>query len=85
VIGAGEQEARELDRADPGHRDLFDVPTADGGGYREVAYFAGNSLGLRPKATRIELLEDLDSWAALGARPTAPAPARPRLSSRSPV
>ena len=66
MIGAGEQEARELDKADPGHRDLFDVPTADGGGYREVAYFAGNSLGLRPKATRIELLEDLDSWAALG-------------------
>jgi kynureninase len=65
-MGAGEQEARDLDAADPGHRDLFDVPTADGGGYREVAYFAGNSLGLRPKATRGELLEDLDSWAALG-------------------
>lgn len=27
---------------------------------------AGNSLGLQPKATRAELLEDLDAWAALG-------------------
>ena len=31
-----------------------------------MAYFAGNSLGLRPRATRVELLEDLDAWAALG-------------------
>jgi kynureninase len=61
-----EQEALELDARDPGHRDLFDVPPAQGGAYPEVAYFAGNSLGLRPKATRTELLEDLDSWAALG-------------------
>jgi kynureninase len=66
VTGAGEQQARDLDKADPGHRDLFNVPTAEGGDYREVAYFAGNSLGLRPRATRVELLEDLDSWAALG-------------------
>ena len=34
--------------------------------YPEVAYFAGNSLGLQPKATRAELLEDLDAWARLG-------------------
>ncbi|TDD59083.1 kynureninase [Kribbella antibiotica] len=61
-----EAEARALDAADPGHRELFDIPTASEGRYREVAYFAGNSLGLRPKATRTELLEDLDSWAALG-------------------
>ena len=58
-----EAEAVELDAADPGQRDLFDVPPAQGGDYPEVAYFAGNSLGLRPKATRIELLEDLDAWA----------------------
>jgi kynureninase len=61
-----EAEAVELDAADPGQRDLFDVPPAQGGDYPEVAYFAGNSLGLRPKATRIELLEDLDAWASLG-------------------
>jgi kynureninase len=61
-----EAEARALDASDPGHRELFDIPTATEGRYREVAYFAGNSLGLRPKATRGELLADLDSWAALG-------------------
>jgi kynureninase len=61
-----EAEARERDTADPGHRELFDIPPADGGLYPEVAYFAGNSLGLRPKATRVELLEDLDAWATLG-------------------
>jgi kynureninase len=27
-----------------------------------IAYLAGNSLGLQPKATRTELLEDLQSW-----------------------
>ncbi|TWD73270.1 kynureninase [Kribbella amoyensis] len=63
---AGEQEALALDAADPGHRDLFDVPPAAGGPYPQVAYFAGNSLGLRPKATPAELLADLDAWAELG-------------------
>jgi kynureninase len=62
----GESDARQLDAKDPGHRDLFDLPPADGGDYPEVAYFAGNSLGLRPKATRAELLEDLDAWARFG-------------------
>jgi len=61
-----ESQADDLDSADPGHRDLFDIPPAEGGGFPQVAYFAGNSLGLRPKATREELLEDLDSWASLG-------------------
>jgi kynureninase len=61
-----EDDARRRDAADPGHRYLFDVPPADGGRYPEVAYFAGNSLGLRPKATRAELLEDVDAWARLG-------------------
>jgi kynureninase len=65
-VSSGEDEALEFDAADPGHRELFDIPLADGGDYPEVAYFAGNTLGLRPKATRVELLEDLDSWAALG-------------------
>ncbi|HZM83350.1 MAG TPA: kynureninase [Candidatus Limnocylindrales bacterium] len=61
-----EDDARRLDQADPGHRELFHVPPAEGGRYAEVAYLAGNSLGLQPKATRAELLEDLDAWAALG-------------------
>ncbi|HJQ46731.1 MAG TPA: kynureninase [Amycolatopsis sp.] len=58
--------ARELDVGDPGHRDRFAIPPAEGGEYPEAAYFAGNSLGLQPLAVREELLEDLDDWARLG-------------------
>jgi kynureninase len=36
------------------------------GRYHEVAYFAGNSLGLQPRATRAALLTELDDWARLG-------------------
>ncbi|MFC8848448.1 MULTISPECIES: kynureninase [unclassified Micromonospora] len=61
-----ESEAHRLDKADPGHRHLFHVPPADGGRYPEAAYLAGNSLGLQPRATRTELLADLDAWGRLG-------------------
>ncbi|GAA0408982.1 kynureninase [Microbispora corallina] len=61
-----EDDARRRDAADPGHRDLFHVPPAEGGRYGEVAYLAGNSLGLQPRATRDDLLDDLDAWARLG-------------------
>ncbi|MFI2666730.1 kynureninase [Micromonospora carbonacea] len=61
-----ESEAHRLDKADPGHRHLFRVPPADGGRYPEAAYLAGNSLGLQPRATRAELLADLDAWGRLG-------------------
>ena len=61
-----EDHARRLDAEDPGHRDLFHIPPATGGRYPEVAYLAGNSLGLQPKATRAELMEELDAWARLG-------------------
>ena len=57
--------ARQRDEADPGHRDLFHLPPYDGA-YPEMAYFAGNSLGLQPRATRDELLADVDAWARLG-------------------
>jgi kynureninase len=63
---ADEEDARHRDVTDPGHRDLFHIPLAGGGGYAEVAYLAGNSLGLQPKATRGELIEELDAWATLG-------------------
>jgi kynureninase len=56
----------DLDIDDPGHRHLFHIPPAEGGDHPEVAYFAGNSLGLQPKATRVELMEDLAEWARLG-------------------
>ncbi|WP_061293363.1 kynureninase [Herbidospora cretacea] len=61
-----EAEALRRDAADPGHRDLFHVPPAEGGRYAETAYLAGNSLGLQPRATRSDLLGDLDAWARLG-------------------
>ncbi|MGK5742352.1 kynureninase [Micromonospora sp. URMC 103] len=65
-LSASEEEARRLDADDPGHRHLFHVPPADGGRYPEAAYLAGNSLGLQPRATREELLADLDAWSRLG-------------------
>ncbi|MFI6762385.1 kynureninase [Micromonospora sp. NPDC050417] len=74
-----EEEAHRLDAADPGQRDLFLIPPAEGGRYAEAAYLVGNSLGLQPRATRAELLEELDTWARLaieghfeGARPWTP-------------
>ncbi|MEV4630066.1 kynureninase [Micromonospora sp. NPDC049523] len=76
---AAEEEAHRLDAADPGHRDLFLIPSAEGGRYADSAYLVGNSLGLQPRATRTELLEELDKWAGLaieghfeGARPWTP-------------
>lgn len=65
-VNVDEDSVRRLDQADPGHRELFHVPPATGGRYAEVAYFAGNSLGLQPRATRPELQEDLEAWASLG-------------------
>ncbi|HEY2101355.1 MAG TPA: kynureninase [Pseudonocardia sp.] len=61
-----EAEARDLDRTDPGHRALFHIPPAAGGRYPDTAYLAGNSLGLQPRATREQLLADVDAWARLG-------------------
>jgi kynureninase len=64
-----------LDSDDPGWRDRFrvppfvaplDFPDAPGSAYPEVAYFAGNSLGLKPRATRDALLTEFDRWAAWG-------------------
>ncbi|HVV08939.1 kynureninase [Amycolatopsis sp.] len=61
-----EDQARKLDESDPGHRSLFHIPPAEGGEYPESAYFAGNSLGLQPRAVRAELVAELDDWARLG-------------------
>ncbi|HEY8473332.1 MAG TPA: kynureninase [Natronosporangium sp.] len=66
AIDTSEPEAKRRDAADPGHRELFHIPPATGGDYPETAYLAGNSCGLQPKATRDDLLADLDAWAKLG-------------------
>jgi len=68
-----------LDAADPGWRDEFYIPQwgglpghrepagdAPGSAYAEIAYFAGNSLGLLPKATRPALEVELDRWERWG-------------------
>ncbi len=61
-----------LDAGDPGWRDDFCIPPfvggagAPGAAYPEVAYFAGNSLGLQPRATAPALQIEVDRWAHLG-------------------
>jgi kynureninase len=60
-----ERRALELDATDalPTLRSRFHIPPHGSG---EAAYFAGNSLGLQPVATRSRLLGELDDWARLG-------------------
>lgn len=68
MTGTGEAEALERDRTDPlpTLRAQFHVPPDPSGRYGEVAYFAGNSLGLQPRALRERLGAELDDWARLG-------------------
>jgi kynureninase len=62
-----EDKALALEAADPvpSRRADFHIPPATGR-FPEAAYFAGDSLGLQPKATRAALLTELDDWAKLG-------------------
>ena len=59
-------EARRLDASDsvPSQRANFHIPT-DGSG-NEVLYFAGNSLGLQPRAAAGHVAELLEDWQSLG-------------------
>ena len=68
-----EQQAHELDSTDPmaAQREEFHIPPADGGGYAETAYFAGNSLGLQPRRLAARLAEELSTGRASGSRGTA--------------
>lgn len=63
-----EDRALALDAvADPAlRRDEFLLPPAIGGEFPLTAYLAGNSLGLQPRATRAELMADLDAWEQYG-------------------
>jgi kynureninase len=47
-------------------RSDFLIPPAVGGEFPLTAYLAGNSLGLQPRATRSELMADLDAWEQYG-------------------
>ncbi|MCK7595219.1 kynureninase [Pseudomarimonas salicorniae] len=61
-LSAFEDEARQLDAADPlaRFRDAFLIPPHDGS---DMHYFVGNSLGLMPRATRGILDEVMRDWA----------------------
>lgn len=60
-----EDDARVRDAADelPTLRERFHVPAYGAG---QAAYFAGNSLGLQPKALAARLEQELTDWAQLG-------------------
>ena len=68
ILDRSEQAALDLDaRTDPAlRRNEFRIPPAAGGPHAQVAYLAGNSLGLPPIATRDHLLADLDAWEKYG-------------------
>jgi kynureninase len=61
-----EEFARQLDAEDPlrRFRERFHLPL--GKDSKPVIYFAGNSLGLMPKAARAIVEEELDNWAKFG-------------------
>jgi kynureninase len=67
MIDTAEAHAHELDAADPlpTLRERFHVPPAPAGGFPEVAYLAGNSLGLQPRSVAGLVQEELADWARL--------------------
>src|SRR5437870_10044896 len=66
TFSAGEKFAQQLDAEDPlrSFRDRFHLPV--GANDEPLIYFAGNSLGLMPKAAREIVEQELDDWADLG-------------------
>ena len=66
TFSSNENFARQLDREDQlrDFREKFSLPHGKNG--EPVIYFAGNSLGLMPKAARQIVEEELDNWARLG-------------------
>ena len=66
TFSADEQFALQLDSDDSlrRFREKFYLPLGKDG--KQLIYFAGNSLGLMPKAARAIVEEELDNWAKLG-------------------
>jgi kynureninase len=66
TFSVDEQFAQQLDTEDPLRvfRNKFHLPLSKAD--KPLIYFAGNSLGLMPKAARAILEEELDNWAKLG-------------------
>src|SRR5438309_5981654 len=65
-FSADEDFAKQLDSEDSlrAFRDKFHLPLGKDG--KPLIYFAGNSLGLMPKAARQVVDQELDDWAKLG-------------------
>ena len=65
TVSADEDFAQKLDTEDPlrSFREKFHVPLGKDG--KPLIYFAGNSLGLMPKAARQIVEQELDDWAKL--------------------
>jgi kynureninase len=61
----GENSALARDAADPSRRADFHVPPWPGTAGGEWAYFAGNSLGLQPRAAAPAVAQELEVWATL--------------------
>src|SRR5881275_2232267 len=66
TFSAGEKFAQQLDAEDPlrSFRDRFHLPAIWSG--EPLIYFAGNSLGLMPKAAKQIVDQELEDWAKLG-------------------
>jgi kynureninase len=66
TFSADEDFARQLDAEDPlrRFREKFHLSLGKDG--KPLIYFAGNSLGLMPKAARQVVEQELDDWAKLG-------------------
>src|SRR5205085_5351431 len=66
TFSAGEKFAQQLDAEDPlrSFRDRFHLPVGANG--EPLIYFAGNSLGLMPKAAKQIVEQELEDWAKLG-------------------
>jgi kynureninase len=66
TFSTNEDFARQLDGEDPirDFREKFHLPLGKGG--KPLIYFAGNSLGLMPKAAQAIVEEELDNWAKFG-------------------
>src|SRR5438874_4665066 len=65
-FSADESFAKQLDAEDQlsSFREKFHVPLGNNG--KPLIYFAGNSLGLMPKAARQIIDQEMDDWATLG-------------------
>src|SRR5882724_1442407 len=65
-FSADEDFGRQLDAEDSlrSFREKFHLPLGENG--QPLIYFAGNSLGLMPKAARELVEQELDDWARLG-------------------